>query len=323
MDEQVIANEPLDDAIDNAPVEEASKDTDSYLDEMVAESDDEDTDQDPEFDKNEEGVTGDEWKEDEAKKSLDEIKEQNRKNAERRIKNKQKRQQEEQESEDEDEETQEPQRLEDDQLDAESARVYKERFETADQFIRDNAETLKVVHDLGLDPQKIQMGNQFVEKWSRDPIALTKELLTYLEGRGIDISQIYDHQVDDTQMRIDAEVNRRMQPIVQERMQVQAQQQARQVLDNFLGRYPDAEEHLGEIVEVMRRANLRDPYDAYDRLRRVYAKNNISWFGDDEPAEEVPQLGSRSRIPVQEDRQPTSSLDLVRMNAKRYFNGES
>ena len=103
MDEQVIANEPLDDALDNAPVEEATKDTDSYLDEMVAESDDEDTDQEPEFNKNEEGVTGDEWKEDEAKKSLEEIKEQNRKNAERRIKNKQKRQQEEQESEEEDE----------------------------------------------------------------------------------------------------------------------------------------------------------------------------------------------------------------------------
>lgn len=316
MDEQVIANEPLDDAIDNAPVEEASKDTDSYLDEMVAESDEDNEEQEPEFEKNAEGVTGDEWKEEEAKKSLDEIKEQNRKNAERRIKNKQKRQQEEGEEP-------EPQRLEDDQLDAESARVYRERFEMADQYIKDNAETLKLVQDLNLDAQKIQMGNQFVEKWSRDPIALTKELLTYLEGRGIDISQIYDHQVDNTQMRVDAEVNRRMQPIVQERMQVQAQQQARQVLDGFLGRYPDAEEHLGEIVEVMRRANLRDPYDAYDRLRRVYAKNNISWFGDDEPVEEVPQLGSRARVPVQEDRQPTSSLDLVRMNAKRYFNGES
>lgn len=316
MDEQVITNEPLDDAIDNAPVEEASKDTDSYLDEMIAESNDEDTDQEPEFEKNTEGVTGDEWKEEESKKALDEIKEQNRKNAERRIKNKQKRQQEE-------DDTQEPQRLEDDQLDAESARVYRERFEMADQYIKDNADTLKLVQDLNLDAQKIQMGNQFVEKWSRDPIALTKELLTYLEGRGIDISQIYDHQVDNTQMRVDAEVNRRMQPIVQERMQVQAQQQARQVLDGFLGRYPDAEEHLGEIVEVMRRANLRDPYDAYDRLRRVYAKNNISWFGDDEPVDEVPQIGSRSRVPVQEDRQPTSSLDLVRMNAKRYFNGES
>ena len=29
MDEQVIANEPLDDAFDNAPVEEATKDTES------------------------------------------------------------------------------------------------------------------------------------------------------------------------------------------------------------------------------------------------------------------------------------------------------
>lgn len=314
-EEQVIANEPIDDAVDNK-IEEVDEKTDKYLDELVSDDQPEDDDA-PEFDKNEEGVTGDEWKEEESKKALEEIKEQNRKNAERRIKAKQKRQEEEQEEE-------RPQRLEDDQLDAESARVYRERFEVADQYIKDNQETLSLVHDLQLTPQKIQMGNQFVEKWSRDPIALTKELLTYLEGRGIDISQIYDHQVDNTQMRVDAEVNRRMQPIVQERMQVQAQQQARQVLDTFLGRYPDAEEHLGEIVEVMRRANLRDPYDAYDRLRRVYAKNNVSWFGDEPEEEEpVPQIGGRSRVPVQEDRAPTSSLDLVRMNAKRYFNGES
>lgn len=314
-EEQVIANEPIDDAVDNK-IEEVDEKTDKYLDELVSDDQPEDDDA-PEFDKNEEGVTGDEWKEEESKKALEEIKEQNRKNAERRIKAKQKRQEEEQEEE-------RPQRLEDDQLDAESARVYRERFEVADQYIKDNQETLSLVHDLQLTPQKIQMGNQFVEKWSRDPIALTKELLTYLEGRGIDISQIYDHQVDNTQMRVDAEVNRRMQPIVQERMQVQAQQQARQVLDTFLGRYPDAEEHLGEIVEVMRRANLRDPYDAYDRLRRVYAKNNVSWFGDEPEEEEpVPQISGRSRVPVQEDRAPTSSLDLVRMNAKRYFNGES
>lgn len=323
MDEQVIANEPLDDAIDNAPVEEATKDTDSYLDEMVAESDDEDEDQEPEFDKNEEGVTGDEWKEEEAKKSLDEIKEQNRKNAERRIKNKQKRQQEEQESEEEDEETQEPQRLEDDQLDAESARVYKERFETADQFIRDNAETLKVVHDLGLDAQKIQMGNQFVEKWSRDPIALTKELLTYLEGRGIDISQIYDHQVDDTQMRIDAEVNRRMQPILEQQRQEQAQRQARETLDTFLNNYPDAEEHLGEIVEVMRRGNFRNPYDAYDRLRRVYQKHGVDWFGREyeEPAPQ-PSIGTRARANVAIEPEPKTLHELIVKNTNNYFNGD-
>lgn len=315
--EQVIANEPIDDAVeDNGKLDDVNEDTDAYLDELVDDTEPE-QEEPEEFEKNAEGVTGDEWKEEESKKALEEIKEQNRKNAERRIKAKQKRQQE--------EEDDEPQRLEDDQLDAESARVYRERFEVADQYIKDNQDTLNLVHNLQLTPQKIQMGNQFVEKWSRDPIALTKELLTYLEGRGIDISQIYDHQVDNTQMRVDAEVNRRMQPIVQERMQAQAQQQAREVLDQFLGRYPDAEEHLGEIVEVMRRANLRDPYDAYDRLRRVYAKNNVSWFGDEsvesEPA--VPQISGRSRVPVQQDRAPTSVLDLVRMNAKRYFNGES
>lgn len=313
----------------NDPIDEASDHVNDYLDEMISESEDV-PDEEPEFDKNEEGSFGDEWKEKEIEKTLEEIrKEENRKNAERRIRNKNKHHQEE-ESEDEDvdeedEDEEEIEVLEDEDLDAESARVYRERLDVAESFINENISKLNMINELQLDEQKISMGHQFVEKWSRDPIGLTKELLTFLENKGIDIGQIYDHQVDNHQQMIDAEVNRRMQPFMQQQMQAEMEQRARQTLDNFLGRYPDANDHLEEIVEVMRRANLRDPYDAYDRLRRVYAKNGIDWFGrqPQEYEEPVPQMSGRSRSYIETEQEPASLLDLVRRNARKHFNGET
>lgn len=298
-----------------------SDSTNSFLDEIVEESSEEylpqevlpDDEDDEEEEDQEEGKSEEELR-----------KEQNRKNAERRIKNKKAKQEAEHEDEEEEDEDDEEEQsfLEDDDLDAESARVYRERLTAAEDFINEHYDVLNTINELKLDKQKVQMGAQFVEKWTTNPVGLAKELLTFLERRGIDISQVYDHQVDNNQQMIDAEVNRRMQPIVQERMQAQAQQQARQVLDNFLGNYPDAEEHLGEIVEVMRRANLRDPFDAYDRLRRVYIKNGVDWFGREPVDEPVPQFSSKQRTPQPDVYVPKNQLDLIKMNARKYFSGE-
>lgn len=302
-------------------VDEASESVNNYLDEIVADSEPDEVEVD-EDEKNEEGVTGDEWKEEAIKKTKDDIKEQNRKNAERRLKNKAKKQEEDSE---EDEDGEEDSFLSDDELDSEAAAVYRERLAVAEDFIEQNRELLHTAHELQMDANKLRMGSQFIEKWTKDPVALTKELLTFLETKGIDITQVYDHQIDDKQQMIEAEVNRRMQPLMQERMQQESVQRARQTLDQFLGRYPDANDHLGEISEVMRRANLRDPYEAYDRLRRAYIKNGVSWFGN-EPEEETglePSLGGKARATIVETKQPSSALDLVRMNARKFFNGES
>lgn len=296
-------------------VDEASESVNNYLDEIVADSEPDEVEVD-EDEKNEEGVTGDEWKEDAIKKTKDDIKEQNRKNAERRLKNKAKKQE---------EDSEEDSFLSDDELDSEAAAVYRERLAVAEDFIEQNRELLHTAHELRMDANKLRMGSRFIEKWTKDPIALTKELLTFLETKGIDITQVYDHQIDDKQQMIEAEVNRRMQPLMQERMQQESVQRARQTLDQFLGRYPDANDHLGEISEVMRRANLRDPYEAYDRLRRAYIKNGVDWFGN-EPEEDTrpePSLGGKARATIVETKQPSSALDLVRMNARKFFNGES
>lgn len=318
MEENTNKDMDMENLLDNN-IDEISKEANDYLNEIVEESK-EQVDEEPEFEKNKEGVTGDEWKEDEIKRTKEEIeKEHNRKNAERRLRNKKNKH--EDESEEDESEDKEDNFIKDDQLDAESARVYRQRLEVAESFINDNAEMLQTINELGMNKQQLEMGAQFVKRWSSDPVGTTKQMLTFLENRGIDISQIYDHQVDDKQYIIDREVNRRIQPMLEEQRQRQAMEQARQTLDNFLGQYPDAETHLGEIVEVMKRANLRDPYDAYDRLRRVYRNRGVDWFGR-EPEEEVPQLNSRQRAEIPVEPEPKTLRDLIRTNTRKYFNGD-
>lgn len=269
------------------------------------------------------GKDEDKEEEEEQEPSPEEVKEQNRRNAERRIRNKKKREEEEQESEDEDEDHEGPEYLEDDQLDAEAARVYRERLDAAEKYIEDTRDIVETVQQLGVNKQQMEIGAQFAQKWTKDPIGTTKELLTFLESKGIDISQVYDHQIDNSQSRIDAEVNRRMQPILEQQRQEQVQRQARETLDTFLNNYPDAEEHLGEIVEVMRRGNFRNPYDAYDRLRRVYQKHGVDWFGREfeEPTPQ-PSVGTRARANVAIEPEPKTLHDLIVKNTNNYFNGD-
>ena len=304
-------------------MDDVSEETNKFLDEMVEAPEDEFQESDNEDHEDDDLIEPDkpeEEKQDDHDEER-ERKERNRKNAERRLRNKKAKEDQQEKDDDEEEEDDEPQGLSDDELDAESARVYKERLDAAEQYIADTQDIIQTVQETGLNKEQLQVGAQFVKKWSSDPIGTAKELLTFLEKRGIDISQIYDHQVDNRQMMIDEEVNRRMQPMLQQQREAQMQQQARETLDNFLGQYPDAEAHLGEIVEVMRRANLRNPYDAYDRLRRVYRNRNVDWFGR-EPQESVPPMNSRQRLDVPVEPEPKSIDDLIRTNARKYFNGE-
>lgn len=295
-------------------VDGLSKENNDYLSEIVDQSIEAEDDPFREPD-------GKDEDEEEQEPSPEDIKEQNRRNAERRIRNKRKREEEEQESEDE--EQNEPEYLEDDQLDAEAARVYRERLDAAEKYIEDTRDIIETVQQLGVNKQQMEIGAQFAQKWTKDPIGTTKELLTFLESKGIDISQVYDHQIDNSQSRIDAEVNRRMQPILEQQRQEQAHRQARETLDTFLNNYPDAEEHLGEIVEVMRRGNFRNPYDAYDRLRRVYQRHGVDWFGREfeEPAPQ-PSIGTRARANVTVEPEPKTLHDLIVKNTNNYFNGD-
>ena len=319
MEEEIVAD-----------IDEASEEENDYLNSVLTESqymDDhsEDIKDEDGFEKNKEGVTGDEWKED-AKKQLEQemdeedVKERNRRNAERRIANKaRKAQADEEESDTEEGES----RLEDSDLDAAELNSVRGQVEHYETMIREAAPYMQMISQNKMNPEEFQIGVDFVNNWKADKIGTVKRLLTSLQNSGIDVGQILTH--DDREMQIRGEVDRRMQPMYSQQQENNARMRAQNELNSFLAKYPDANGHLEEITQVLRKLGSTNLEDAYFRMRRAYVDRNMSWFGDeaeDMIEEEVmnpPSVASQNVGGYEPPTMPTSITDLVRQNTHNYF----
>ena len=303
-------------------VDDVSNDaeTDDYLNEILTESQEVEEDK-SEFDKNKEGVTGDEWKEEEYQKTAEQIKkERNKQNAERRIREKKAKQSSEDEGTDQsDGET----RLEDDQLDKAELEQIRGRNQYLEQQMSIAAPVMDYLVQNKMDMASVELGVDFVNHWKTDKIGCVKKLLTALEKEGIDVGQILTH--DDSRLRVMQGVNQQMAPVMQQREQERRYAESKSLLDGFLAKYPDAWNHLEEITGVMQKTGVRNPYDAYFRLRRAYTNNNQSWFGDENVIEEVeddmPSVNSqRANAYGEYQPQKFSSIDdVVAAEAKKFF----
>lgn len=317
----------MDDELENQveEVEDVTDDeaTDDYLNEILTESQ-EQPEEPEEFVKNKEGVTGDEWKEEEQKRLEEQIREErkqeNKRNAERRIKEKQAKQAAADEGSDESEQEK---RLEDGDLDKAELEQVRGRNQYLEQQMSIAAPVMDYLVQNKMGKQEIELGVDFVNHWRTDKVGCVKKLLTALEKEGIDVGQILTH--DDSQLRVMQGVNQRVQPIMQQREQEMRMAESKNLLDGFLAKYPDAWNHLEEITGVMQKTGVRDPYDAYFRLRRAYQNNNQSWFGDEQIIEEVneqvPSVSS-PRANAYDNYQPqqySSIDDVVTAEARKFF----
>lgn len=317
----------MDDELENQveEVEDVTDDeaTDDYLNEILTESQ-EQPEEPEEFVKNKEGVTGDEWKEEEQKRLEEQIKEErkqeNKRNAERRIKEKQAKQAAADEGSDE---SDKEKRLEDGDLDKAELEQIRGRNQYLEQQMSIAAPVMDYLVQNKMGKQEIELGVDFVNHWRTDKVGCVKKLLTALEKEGIDVGQILTH--DDSQLRVMQGVNQRVQPIMQQREQEMRMAESKNLLDGFLAKYPDAWNHLEEITGVMQKTGVRDPYDAYFRLRRAYQNNNQSWFGDEQVIEEVneqvPSVSS-PRANAYDNYQPqqySSIDDVVTAEARKFF----
>lgn len=294
--------------------------TDDYLNEILTQSQEVEEDK-PEFDKNKEGVTGDEWKEDEYQKTAEQIKkERNKQNAERRIREKQAKQSAEDEGSDK---SDGEARLEDNQLDKAELEQIRGRNQYLEQQMSVAAPVMDYLVQNKMDMASVELGVDFVNHWKTDKVGCVKKLLTALEKEGIDVGQILTH--DDSRLRVMQGVNQQMAPVMQQREQERRYAESKNLLDGFLAKYPDAWNHLEEITGVMQRTGVRNPYDAYFRLRRAYTNNNQSWFGDENVIEEVegdmPSVNSqRANAYGEYQPQKFSSIDdVVAAEAKKFF----
>lgn len=325
-----------------ADIDEATESENDYLNDVLTESqymDDHSQDLADEdgFERNKEGVTGDEWETEAKKKAKEELdaevakekeeedaKQRNKRNAERRLANKARKNKANEEATEAGEEDQE-QRLEDDQLDSAELSAVKEQMGHYETMIQEAAPFMDMLVRNKMDQESLQLGIDFVNNWKTDKIGTVKRLLTSLQNSGIDVGQILTH--DDREMQIRGEVDKRMQPMYSQQQQANAQMRAQNELERFLSKYPDANAHLEEITQVLRKLGSTNLEDAYFRMRRAYRDNNKSWFGDeaDEMIEEEvmnaqPSVASPNIGGFQPQRAPTSTRDLIRQNTHNYFN---
>ena len=312
----------LDDGVEEVADVTDDEATDDYLNEILTESQ-ERTEEPDEFVKNKEGVTGDEWKEEEQKRLEAQIKEErkqeNKRNAERRIREKQAKQAAGDEGEDQSEGEK---RLEDGDLDKAELEQVRGRNEFLEKQMQIAAPVMDYLVQNQMGQQEIELGVDFVNHWRTDKVGCVKKLLTALEKEGIDVGQILTH--DDSQLRVMQGVNQRMQPVMRQREQEQRMAESKNLLDGFLSEYPDAWNHLEEITGVMKEAGIRNPYDAYFRLRRAYTKNNQSWFGDEPVIQEVEPVPSvvSQRANAYGEYQPqnySSIDDVVEAETRKLF----
>lgn len=297
MDEDDI--EVVDDVTDD-------KATDDYLNEILTESQ-EAKEEPEEFVKNKEGVTGDEWKDEEKERLEKEIKEENRRNAERRIREKK-------------EKEEEKDYVPDEELEAAELENVKEQYEEMSKRMEVAAPVMDYLVQNKIGQEELQLGVDFVNHWRADKIGAVKVLVKALEQQGIDVGQILEH--DDRQFEVMNKVNQQMRSVYEERDVARREAESRKVLDGFLTKHPDAWEHLEEITQVMQRTGVRDPYDAYFRLRRVYRNNNEPWIETDMVEEEIePQVAS-PRADTYGSYQPTnydSIEDVISAETRKYF----
>lgn len=312
----------LDDGVEEVADVTDDEATDDYLNEILTESQ-EHTEEPDEFVKNKEGVTGDEWKEEEQKRLEAQIKEErkqeNKRNAERRIREKQAKQAAGDEGEDQSEGEK---RLEDGDLDKAELEQVRGRNEFLEKQMQIAAPVMDYLVQNQMGQQEIELGVDFVNHWRTDKVGCVKKLLTALEKEGIDVGQILTH--DDSQLRVMQGVNQRMQPVMRQREQEQRMAESKNLLDGFLSEYPDAWNHLEEITGVMKETGIRNPYDAYFRLRRAYTKNNQSWFGDEPVIQEVEPVPSvvSQRANAYGEYQPqnySSIDDVVEAETRKLF----
>ena len=312
----------LDDGVEEVADVTDDEATDDYLNEILTESQ-EHTEEPDEFVKNKEGVTGDEWKEEEQKRLEAQIKEErkqeNKRNAERRIREKQAKQAAGDEGEDQSEGEK---RLEDGDLDKAELEQVRGRNEFLEKQMQIAAPVMDYLVQNQMGQQEIELGVHFVNHWRTDKVGCVKKLLTALEKEGIDVGQILTH--DDSQLRVMQGVNQRMQPVMRQREQEQRMAESKNLLDGFLSEYPDAWNHLEEITGVMKETGIRNPYDAYFRLRRAYTKNNQSWFGDEPVIQEVEPVPSvvSQRANAYGEYQPqnySSIDDVVEAETRKLF----
>lgn len=153
----------------------------------------------------------------------------------------------------------------------------KQEYNTMVAKINAYNETFKSMQMGDLSTEDIQLGMELIRQWKQSPKDTINFLLTQAKSYGINI----DENGKSDMAAINQMLDQKLQPFLQERelrdKQIQARQNAENIYNNFMSKYPDAKNHVDEIAYLYKR-NPNQSLDAiYFQLQNYYLRNNYDF----------------------------------------------
>ena len=153
----------------------------------------------------------------------------------------------------------------------------KQEYDTMVAKINAYNETFKSMQIGDLSTEDIQLGMELIRQWKQSPKDTINFLLTQAKSYGINI----DENGKSDMAAINQMLDQKLQPFLQERelrdRQIQARQNAENIYNNFMSKYPDAKNHVDEIAYLYKK-NPNQSLDAiYFQLQNYYLRNNYDF----------------------------------------------
>jgi len=159
-------------------------------------------------------------------------------------------------------------------------RIKQEYDEMANRINAYN-ETFKSLQMGDLSTEDINLGLELIRQWKKSPKDTINFLLTQAKSYGID--DISDEDKSKINMSaINQMLDQKLQPLLQQReneqRQIQARMRAKNIYNNFISKYPDAQNHVNELAYMFKKSGGNEPLDAiYYRLKNYYLENGYDF----------------------------------------------
>ena len=153
----------------------------------------------------------------------------------------------------------------------------KQEYDTMVAKINAYNETFKSMQMGDLSTEDIHLGMELIRQWKKSPEETINFLLTQAKSYGINV----DANGKSDMAAINQMLDQKLQPFLQERelrdRQIQARQNAENIYNNFMSKYPDAKNHVDEIAYLYKK-NPNQSLDAiYFQLQNYYLRNNYDF----------------------------------------------
>jgi len=166
----------------------------------------------------------------------------------------------------------------------EAAQKGKQQVDKLTRELADTNTRLKAFEDAGsvgsqydLTPDEVTTGAQLVASYKNDPVETIKYLLTQAQASGHNIDGVGSSDMSAMKKMIDDA----MQPFTDQRKAEQdtqeANEQAQQVYNDFIAKYPDATVHEDTIAQLLNEDTSLSPDAAYFKLQSYYATKGLDW----------------------------------------------